>query len=130
MCSTWPVRTVVIAVFAAGLLALPAAAQQSTTRGFTVGAHIQGGTLTLDDGDPDNGGGLGIRAGYGFNRRFTGYLEIDGVVFDVPNPDYGGYWGLAHVDLGVRFNFANSLRRWVPFLEGAFGARALDVDGA
>jgi hypothetical protein len=130
MSSNWPVRAVALAAVAAGAIALPAAAQRSTTRGFTLGAHLQGASLSLDGGDADNGGGFGIRGGYGFNRRFTGYLEIDGVVFDTPNPDYGGYWGLAHVDLGVRFNFANSLRRWVPFLEGAIGAQAVNVDRA
>jgi hypothetical protein len=130
MFSSLPIRAVVLAAVTAGMTALPGVSQQSTTRGFTVGAHIQGASLSVDGGDPDDGGGFGVRAGYGFNRRFTGYLEVDGVVFDVPNPDYGGYWGLAHVDLGVRFNFANSLRRWVPFLEGAFGAQALDVDRA
>lgn len=89
-----------------------------------------GASLTVEDGDPDDGGGFGVRAGYGFNRRFTGFLEFDGVWFDVPNPQFGGYWGMVHADLGVRFNFANSLRRWVPFLEGAFGVRAVDVDEA
>jgi hypothetical protein len=130
MLSKWHLHTVVLALVMAGTTALPAAAQRSTTRGFTVGGHLQGAALSVEGDDPAEGGGFGIRGGYGFNRRFTGYLEIDGVVFDTPNPDYGGYWGLAHVDLGVRFNFANSLRRWVPFLEAAFGAQALDLDRA
>jgi hypothetical protein len=130
MLSKWHLNVVVLALVLVGTTALPTAAQRSTTRGFTVGAHLQGASLSVDGGEPDDGGGIGVRAGYGFNRRFTGYLEIDGVVFDTPNPDFGGYWGLAHVDLGVRFHFANSLRRWVPFLEGAFGAQALDLDRA
>ena len=37
---------------------------------------------------------------------------------------------MVHVDVGVRYNFANSLRRWVPFVEGAIGARAVQVDDA
>jgi hypothetical protein len=83
----------------------------------------------VDDGDPNSGGGFGVRVGYGFNRRFTGYVEIDGIAFDsVANPDFGGNWSMGHVDLGVRFNFANSLRRWVPFLEGAIGGRAVSVE--
>ena len=129
MRSTWARRAALLA-FAAILAALPAVAQRSTTRGFTVGAHLQGASLTVEEGDPDGGGGLGARVGYGFNRRFTGYFETDAIVFDVANPDFGGYWSMVHVDVGVRYNFANSLRRWVPFLEGAIGARAVQVDDA
>jgi hypothetical protein len=116
--------------FAVSLAATPAAAQKSTTRGLNIGAHLQGASLTVEDDDPAGGGGMGVRAGYGFNRRFTGYLEVDGIVFDVENPELEGEWAMAHVDLGLRFNFANSLNRWVPFLEGAIGARAVSVEDA
>ena len=129
MRSTWACRVALLAL-AASLAASPAVAQRSTTRGFTVGAHLQGASLTVEEGDPDGGGGFGARVGYGFNRRFTGYFETDAIVFDVANPDFGGYWSMVHVDVGVRYNFANSLRRWVPFLEGAIGARAVQVDDA
>jgi hypothetical protein len=112
------------------MAASPAVAQRSTTRGFTVAAHLQGASLSVDDADPDGGGGFGVRAGYGFNRRFTGYFEVDAIVFDVANPEFGGYWSMVHADLGLRYNFANSLRWWVPFVEGAFGVRAVNVDDA
>jgi hypothetical protein len=121
MRSTWHFFTVVLAATAASITASSAAAQRSTTRGFTVGAHLQGASLTVDNGDPDGGGGFGARVGYG-------YLEADAIVFDVANPDFGGYWSMVHADLGVRFNFANSTRRWVPFLEGALGVRAVQVE--
>ena len=130
MRSSWPVRAVMLAAAAAGMAVSPVAAQRSTTRGFMLGAHLQGASLTVQDGDPDSGGGLGLRAGYGFSRRFTGYIEADAIVFDVANPDFGGYWNMVHVDLGVRYNFANSLRRWVPLLEAALGARAVTVEDA
>ena len=130
MSSTSAFRAVVLAAFAAGTAVSPVVAQRSTTRGFTVGAHLQGASLQVDDDDPSSGGGLGARIGYGFNRHLTGYVEADAIVFDVENPDFGGYWSMAHVDFGVRYNFANSTRRWVPFLEGAFGARAVQVDDA
>jgi hypothetical protein len=68
--------------------------------------------------------------GYGFNRRFTGYLELDGITFDVENPELEGEWTMGHADLGVRFNFANSLRRFVPFLDAAIGGRAVSVEDA
>ncbi|HEX6134396.1 MAG TPA: outer membrane beta-barrel protein [Longimicrobiales bacterium] len=130
MRSTLALRAALLAALAAGTAASPADAQRSTTRGFTAGAHIQGGSLEVENDDPSGGGGLGLRAGYGFNRNFTGYIEADGITFDVDNPDFGGEWSMAHVDLGVRYNFANSLRRWVPFLEAAIGARAVKLDNA
>lgn len=114
----------------ASVAATPALAQRSTTRGIHIGAHLQGASLTVEDDDPVEGGGLGLRVGYGFNRRFMGYLEADGIVFDVENPDLQGEWTMAHVDLGVRYHFANSLRRWVPFLDAAVGARAVSVEDA
>ena len=125
---TWPVRTCAVALAVVLMQSSPAAAQRSTTRGFTLGGHLQAASLTVEDGDPDGGGGLGIRAGYGFNRLLTAYLEVDGIAFDVENPELDGEWGMAHVDLGVRFNFANSLRAWVPFLEAAVGGRAVTVE--
>jgi hypothetical protein len=124
-----PVRAATLAIVAS-LAATTAAAQNSTTRGFSVGAHLQAASLTVEDGDAAGGGGFGVRAGYGFNRNFTGYLEADGIAFDVENPELQGEWTMAHVDLGVRYNFANSLRRWVPFLDAAIGARAVSVEDA
>jgi opacity protein-like surface antigen len=120
----------VLAASLAAAPAAPAAAQRSTTRGLNIGAHLQGASLTVEDDEPAGGGGLGARIGYGFNRNFTGYIEVDGITFDVENPELEGEWQMAHVDLGVRYNFANSLRRWIPFLEGAIGARAVSVDDA
>jgi hypothetical protein len=137
MSPTSAFRAVVLAAFAVGTAVSPVSAQRSTTRGFTVGAHLQGASLDVqnddandDDGDPSSGGGFGLRVGYGFNRHFTGYIETDAIVFDVENPDFGGYWSMVHFDLGLRYNFANSQRRWVPFVEGALGARAVQVDDA
>ena len=114
----------------ASVAVTPAAAQKSTTRGFSIAAHLQGASLQIEDDDPSGGGGLGVRVGYGFNRRFTGYLELDGIAFDVENPELEGEWTMGHADLGVRFNFANSLRRVVPFLDAAIGGRAVSVEDA
>jgi hypothetical protein len=130
MRSTLAIRSVLLAAFAAFTAASPALAQRSTTRGFTVGAHLQGASLTVEDDDPAGGGGAGARLGYGFNRNFTGYIEADGITFDVENPDFGGEWTMGHLDLGVRYNFANSLNRWVPFLEAAIGGRAVRLENA
>jgi hypothetical protein len=83
-----------------------------------------------NDDDPSSGGGAGLRAGYGLNRNFTVYVEADGITFDVENTEFGGEWTMGHVDFGLRYNFANSLRRWVPFIEGAIGGRAVRLEDA
>ena len=113
------------------LFAQPASSQSSTTRGWSLGFHVQGASLTVEDGDADTGGGAGLRVGYGFNRRFTAFLTADGAKIDAVNaPNVTGEWDMAHVDLGLRFHFANSLSRWIPYLEAAGGARAVSVDEA
>ena len=124
------VRAVLLAAIAASTAVSPALAQRSTTRGFTLGAHLQGASLTVEDEDPAGGGGAGLRVGYGFNRNFTGYIEADGIAFDVENPDFGGEWTMGHLDLGLRYSFANSLRRWVPFLEAAASGRTVRLEDA
>lgn len=121
-------------VCAAALLALfiapsSASAQLSTTRGWSFGAHLQGTSLTVEQGEANAGSGLGLRVGYGFNRIVTGFLHVDGGRIEVPGDEaIVGEWNLAHAELGARFHFANSLRRWVPYLETSIGARAVTVD--
>jgi len=110
-----------------------ALAQSSTTRGFTLGIHASGASISIQDRDRDNAGGGGIRVGFGINRRFTVFTQLDGAEFDDAQFDAAGTgnvegtWTMGHVDLGVRFHFANSLRRWVPYLQGALGYRAVSV---
>lgn len=112
---------------AALVASAPLAAQESTTRGFNVGLHLSGQSLTPEDGDRSNAGGAGIVVGYGFNRTVELFLQIDGSQFDVQNAAVEGDWTMGHADLGVRFHFANSLRTWVPYLEAAIGGRAVNV---
>ncbi len=121
--------TSLLFVFVTGaLLARPASSQESTTRGLLLGAHLGGASLTVENSDRGNGGGGGITIGYGLNRRFTIFVQIDGSSVDVRNQlNVEGTWAIAHADLGVRFNFANSLRRWVPYLQGALTGRAVSV---
>jgi len=112
------------------LLALPASlhAQESTTRGFVVGLHATGATLTVEDGDRADAGGGGLFVGYGLNRRFTLFAQVDGARFDEQSTGaVEGDWTLGHFDLGLRFNFANSLRSWIPFLQASLGRRAVNV---
>ena len=105
-------------------------AQKSTTRGFNLGAHFQGASYTIEAEDAQEAGGFGVRVGYGINRIVTLYLGVDGAQVELQDPTVSGDWSLAHVDAGVRFHFANSLRRWVPYLDAALGARAVTVKNA
>ena len=117
-----------LALTACLLLANSTDAQESTTRGLTLGVHASGASLTVESGDRSDAGGGGIRLGYGLNRNFTLFLQLDGAQFDVNQSDgIEGQWTMGHVDLGTRFHFANSLRSWVPYLQAAFTGRAVEV---
>jgi Outer membrane protein beta-barrel domain len=109
-----------------------AAGQQSTSRGLSIGLHALGTSLRVENGDENNGGGLGLRVGYGFNRRLTGFITIDGSAVDIPqsNSFVAGEWSMAHAEIGARFHFANSLRRWVPYLETSIGGRSVSIENA
>ncbi len=115
------------------LLLAPAAAsaQASTTRGLSLGAHLMGTSLTVENGDAVGGGGFGLRLGYGFNRIVTGFVHVDGSRIDLESGStIVGQWDLAHAEVGARFHFANSLRRWVPYLEASAGGRSVSVSDA
>ena len=125
-------RSSAVAAVTAALLCLPslASAQSSTTRGLSLGLYLQGASLSVEGGDPGNGGGAGLRVGYGFNRNITGFIRFDGSKTDIEDATVEGQWALGHGEIGARFHFANSLRRWVPWLEAAVGARAVTVSDA
>jgi hypothetical protein len=117
-----------LAIVGLVLAQLQATAQESTTRGFNVGLHISGQGLDVENDDESRGaGGGGLILGYGFNRIVQAFLQIDGAQFDVQNAAVEGDWTMAHIDLGARFHFANSLRSWVPYLLAAISARAVGV---
>jgi hypothetical protein len=121
-----------IALLLAVLVGVPSGAsgQVSTTRGLSLGVYFQGASLSVEGGDPGNGGGGGLRVGYGINRTVTLFIRADGSQTDVEDATIVGQWTLAHGELGARFHFANALRRWVPFLEVAAGARTVSVNDA
>ncbi|MBT8488371.1 MAG: outer membrane beta-barrel protein [Gemmatimonadetes bacterium] len=119
-----------LATAVAGLVALPGAlqAQESTTRGFMLGAHLSGASLAIESEDRNGAGGGGLTVGYGLNRNITLLVQLDGAQFDEQSTGtVEGDWRMGHVDFGVRYSFANSLRRWVPYLQGAFGYRSVSV---
>ena len=105
----------------------PLAAQESTTRGFNVGLHLSGQSLTIEDDDRQNAGGAGLILGYGFNRTLEVFAQVDVGEFDVDTAVVEGQWTMGHVDLGVRFHFANSNRSWVPYLQAAATGRFVNV---
>lgn len=108
-----------------------ASAQLSTSRGWSLGAHLQATSLTVEDSDASSGAGLGLRLGYGFNRIVTGFVHVDGSEIDIVSGSaISGAWSLAHAEVGARFHFANSLRRWVPYLETSVGARSVSIEDA
>ena len=119
-----------IALLASFVGASAATAQESTTRGFNAGLHVSAASLKVENGDRSNAGGGGLILGYGFNRTFQLFLQLDGAEFDVADADVNGTWTMFHGDLGMRFHFANSLRTWVPYLRAALGGRSVTVGDA
>ncbi len=111
------------------LVAESAWAQESTTRGLTIGLHATGASLVVENNNErNNAGGGGIHVGYGVNRHFTIFAQADGATFDnLSTTNIEGEWTMGHFDIGVRYNFANSLRSWVPFLQAALGYRTVSV---
>lgn len=103
--------------------------QESTTRGFNLGIHLSGASLKVEDQDRNDAGGGGIQVGYGLNRNITVFVQLDGAQFDEQaTRNLEGDWTMGHVDLGVRYYFANSLRSWIPYLLAAFDYRAVAVN--
>lgn len=120
----------ILALLVGLVLVGPVHAQQSTTRGFNLGIHFTGASLKVQDGDRSNAGGAGLFFGYGFNRNLELFVQFDGAEFDVNDTDVDGKWTMGHADLGLRYNFANSLRSWVPYVQGAITGRAVSVSDA
>lgn len=117
------------ALSALAFLTAPAAAQQSTTRGFNLGLHLQGSSMEIE-GERHSAGGGGLWFGYGFNRTVQLFVQLDAAEFDVNDAEVEGQWVMAHADLGARFHFANSLRSWVPYLQVAATGRVVGVEDA
>lgn len=99
---------------------------ESNTKGFFIGVHLNGTSWTVDDlgVSGENGGGMGLKLGYGFNQLVTIYGNIDGAVI---NPNEGGNYSLAHFDLGVNFNFGSQQRALRPYVDLALTGRAAQV---
>lgn len=123
-------RSTIAALYGAVLLsAAPLAAQMpaaSSTKGFFIGAHLTGSSVTVEaDGEDEeqSGGGAGLQLGYGFTPRLALFIDGTGTVLE---DDVG----FGHVDFGVRYSFTSPTRRWVPSIEVALTGRALTQEDA
>ena len=99
-------------------------ARSNTSKFFlTFGAN--GTSIKAENIDQDETGpGLHLGAGYGFSSRFAVFLDAAGASIKSGDDDYV----LSHVDIGLRFHFANSNRAFIPYIEGAFTGRAAGLD--
>ena len=103
-------------------VAAPVAAQ---TEGFFFSPRLLSAGISVEDeNEVDDGGGLGLRAGFGFTPTVTGYLAIDGARISSGNEDVFGVdseYDLGVIDLGAQFNLLPS-SKVNPFLRVALNA--------
>jgi opacity protein-like surface antigen len=122
-------------VFAISLFALAAGAAdvsaqaRSTTRGFHLGAALNGSSLKVDvedeetglESERENGAGLSLTAGYNFTPQFGLLINLTGANVEAE----GGSFGLGHADLMGRFSIANPASALVPYFELGVSSIAL-----
>ena len=106
---------------------------KSNTRGPVLGAHVLAIGLAGADHYRPSGGenhltkGAGAFVGYGFTSNIMLYLAGDASKVTLTDLDddivEGNQYTLTHLDLGVRYSFANANRRWVPYLNAAVTQR-------
>lgn len=119
--------TLALSLFAVPLWGQAPPAKSSTT-GFTLNVHLSGASLRItenDESETESGGGLGLHLGYGFSPRFLMFIGVDGATIDSNDPEIASNYGLAHVELGARYSFANPDGRWVPYLQASLGGRSV-----
>ena len=106
---------------------------KSNTRGPVLGAHVLAIGLAGADHYRPSGGenhltkGAGAFVGYGFTSNIMLYLAGDASKVTLTDLDddiiEGNQYTLTHLDLGVRYSFANTNRSWVPYLNAAVTQR-------
>lgn len=103
-------------------VAADATPARSNTQGLFLRTHLNGIGLSLDQGDAESGGGLGVKAGYGFSRLFTLYLGFDAASME------SGEYSYALVDLGAQLNFGSATSTLIPYLDFALSGQAAVMD--
>src|SRR3970040_2563864 len=96
-------KIIIVAVLGLALAASPAMAKE----GFYLGAYIPVNHISGDISNLDNGGGLGGRAGIGFNK----YLALEGSLFRTEHDFSGGgtyYFQGVTVELQINFTLTGN----------------------
>jgi hypothetical protein len=103
---------------------LAAQTRSNTSKLFLTGG-VNWTSIDSEDLEQDKGGpGLHFGVGYGFSSRFAAFIDVVGASIDNGDDDYT----LSHVDLGLRFHFANRSKSFIPYIEGAFTGRSAKLD--
>lgn len=124
-------RTIGLSALVAGaLLSAGSLSAQSDNSGLMLNLHLVGNGFTLvgDDAELENGGGLGVAVGYGFNERATLYLNVDAAAIEYDgNEDEASddTYDAVTADLGVRMNFGNESMKVRPYVNAAFSGFAV-----
>jgi opacity protein-like surface antigen len=127
-------RTIALSALVAGtLLSAGSLTAQSDNRGFMLNLHLLGnGVSTVGaDAEMENGGGLGVALGYGFNDRVALYLNIDGAEIEYDEDvetDEDSYTAVT-ADIGARMNFGNEGMKLRPYINAAFSGLVLGEEG-
>ncbi|HEX6368348.1 MAG TPA: outer membrane beta-barrel protein [Longimicrobium sp.] len=122
------IRNFVAAALAGAVLQAGALrAQESRNAGFMLGLHAvpMGLDGVGEDRFEEQGMGLGLTLGYGFNDRIALYGTVDGgyIDYEPGNPAaVGEDYESMTVDLGARMSFGNEFRRMRPFINAAISA--------
>ena len=97
---------------------------------LTVDVHANGNSLSPEDGDRANGAGFGFGLGYDVMPALRISASMDMSKIDVTDEEAGieGNFGLAQFDIGARYSFLSSARRWTPFLNAAISPRSMAAD--
>ncbi len=141
-------RTLFLACALVLFATAPAQAQLSKTQGFQIGASVYGNGITIDfdnseadfgqgavlelDEDTDfNGGGLGLRIGYGFSPLFTLYADLGGGAVDFADDgdDDGSDNTSGYLEIGGEFSFGAPDQQWVPFVNVALQGFSFRTEG-
>lgn len=101
--------------------------QRSNTKGFTAGASVHSMGWSSEyfqymDENAGSGIGGGLRLGYGATQLIEPYIGFDYTSMGISNVDAKSF-RMTHLDFGVRFNFAGTVSRLRPFVEGGYSAR-------
>lgn len=123
-------RTIGLSALVAGaLLSAGSLSAQSDNSGFMLNVHLVGNGISLvgADTEMENGGGLGVAVGYGFNERITLYLNVDAAAIEY-DEDAGvddDSYDAVTADLGARMNFGNEGMKLRPYINAAFSGLAV-----